>query len=101
LVVYFLVSAASGERSAGKFSEQNIWFKFNHGMEPSAGGGAEVIGGVGNTLLLVASLVIDASDSQPRRRALKIEPNAMGHEPGLNSDDIEPLLEYGESERHR
>ena len=51
LVVYFFVSAARDERSTQGFSEQNIWFKLNHGMERPAGGGAEVIGGAGNTLL--------------------------------------------------
>jgi hypothetical protein len=40
-------------------------------------------------------------DNQPRRRALKIEPNPMGHEPGLNDDNIESLLECGEGERQR
>jgi hypothetical protein len=37
----------------------------------------------------------------PRRRTLKIEPVHMGYREGLNYDDIESLLEYGESELHR
>ena len=36
----------------------------------------------------------------PRRRALKIKPAHMGYKPGLNHDNIESLLEYGEGERH-
>jgi hypothetical protein len=39
--------------------------------------------------------------SQPRRRTLKIKPAHMGYRTGLNYDDIESLLEYGEGEQHR
>jgi hypothetical protein len=49
--------------------------------------------------LLRAALV--DTDSQPRRRALGIKATPMGHKPGLNYDDIESLIEYGEGERHR
>lgn len=40
-------------------------------------------------------------ESQSRRRTLKIEPVHMGYRPGLNYDDVESLLEYGEGEHHR
>jgi len=49
--------------------------------------------------LLRAALV--GMDNQPRRRELCIKPTAMGHKPGLNYDNIESLIEYGEGERHR
>jgi len=39
--------------------------------------------------------------SRPRRRTLKIEPVPMGYRPGLNYDNVESLLEYGEGEQHR
>jgi hypothetical protein len=39
-------------------------------------------------------------DYTPRRRALVILPTHMGHQPGLNYDSIESLLEYGEGDRH-
>ncbi|MFL6465473.1 MAG: hypothetical protein ACJ73N_13805 [Bryobacteraceae bacterium] len=35
-----------------------------------------------------------------RRYKLKIKPTHMGHQTGLNYDDVESLLEYGEGERH-
>jgi hypothetical protein len=35
------------------------------------------------------------------RRTLRIKPTHMGHKPGLNYDNIESLLEYGEGEQHR
>ena len=41
------------------------------------------------------------ADRGPRGRTLKIEPDHMGHKPGLNYDNIESLLEYGEGEQHR
>jgi hypothetical protein len=40
-------------------------------------------------------------EKQPRRRTLKINPVHMGYRTGLNYDDIESLLEYGEGEQHR
>jgi len=51
-----------------------------------------------NDLLRVAMLGIDNS---PRRRQLEIKPAHMGHRPGLNYDDVESLLEYGEGDQHR
>lgn len=51
-----------------------------------------------NDLLRAALLDIDY---KPRRRALAIQPTHMGHKPGLNYDNIESLLEYGEGDRHR
>jgi hypothetical protein len=49
--------------------------------------------------LLRAALLGGAN--KPRRRTLKIKPTHMGYKPGLNYDNIESLLEYGEGERHR
>jgi hypothetical protein len=51
-----------------------------------------------NDLLRAALLSIDY---KPRRRALAIQPTHMGHKPGLNYDNIESLLEYGEGDQHR
>jgi hypothetical protein len=51
-----------------------------------------------NDLLRTALLGVDY---KPRRRALAIQPSHMGHKPGLNYDNIESLLEYGEGDRHR
>ncbi len=39
--------------------------------------------------------------NKPRGRTLRIEPTHMGYKPGLNYDNIESLLEYGEGDRHR
>jgi hypothetical protein len=41
------------------------------------------------------------AEKLPRRRTLKIKPVSMGYKPGLNYDDVESLLEYGEGEQHR
>ena len=49
-----------------------------------------------NDLLRTALMV----DSKPGR-ALRIRPTPMGQKPGLNYDNIESLIEYGEGERHR
>jgi hypothetical protein len=51
-----------------------------------------------NDLLRAALL---SADTSPRRRTLRIKPIHMGYKPGLNYDNIESLLEYGEGERHR
>jgi hypothetical protein len=51
-----------------------------------------------NDLLRAALLGVDY---KPRRRALRIQPTHMGYRPGLNYDNIESLLEYGESDQHR
>jgi hypothetical protein len=51
-----------------------------------------------NDLLRVALL---QQDQKPQGRKLKITPFPMGRRPGLNYDDVESLLEYGESEQHR
>jgi plasmid stability protein len=40
-------------------------------------------------------------ESQPRRRTLTIKPAHMGYRTGLNYDQIESLLEYGEGKQHR
>ncbi len=50
-----------------------------------------------NDLLRAALLNIE---TKPRRRTLRIKPARMGYKPGLNYDNIESLLEYGEGERH-
>ena len=51
-----------------------------------------------NDLLRLALL---QQDKKPRRRALKITPVHMGYRAGLNYDDVESLLAYGEGEQHR
>jgi hypothetical protein len=51
-----------------------------------------------NDLLRVALLGIDY---RLNRRTLAIQPTHMGHKPGLNYDNIESLLEYGEGDQHR
>jgi hypothetical protein len=51
-----------------------------------------------NDLLRAALLGLD---NKTRRRTLRIKPTHMGHKPGLNYDNIESLLEYGEGDRHR
>lgn len=40
-------------------------------------------------------------EKRPRRRTLKIKPVHMGYRAGLNYDDVESLLEYGEGGQHR
>ena len=40
-------------------------------------------------------------ENRPQRRTLKIKPAHMGHRTGLNYDDVESLLEFGEGEQHR
>jgi hypothetical protein len=39
--------------------------------------------------------------SKQPARTLRIQPAHMGHKPGLNYDDIESLIEYGEGALHR
>lgn len=51
-----------------------------------------------NNLLRLALLNTSAG---PMHRSLKIEPTPMGQIEGLNYDDVESLLEFGEGERHR
>jgi hypothetical protein len=51
-----------------------------------------------NDLLRAALLNLE---EKPKRRTLRIKPVAMGYRPGLNYDDVESLLEYGEGEQHR
>jgi hypothetical protein len=51
-----------------------------------------------NDLLRVALMGVD---NKPRRRTLRIKPAHMGYKPGLNYDNVETLLEYGEGEQHR
>ena len=40
-------------------------------------------------------------ETQPRRPTLKIKPVPMGFRAGLNHDDVESLIEYGEGDQHR
>jgi hypothetical protein len=40
-------------------------------------------------------------ENRPHLRSLKIQPDRMGYRMGLNYDDVESLLEYGEGEQHR
>lgn len=51
-----------------------------------------------NDLLRAA---LPGADNKPRRRTLRIKPSHMGQKPGLNYDNVEALLEYGEGEQHR
>jgi hypothetical protein len=51
-----------------------------------------------NDLLRAALLQLE---NKPQSRTLKITPFPMGYRPGLNYDDVESLIEYGEGERHR
>ncbi len=51
-----------------------------------------------NDLLRAALLNLD---NKPAHRTLTIKPIHMGYRAGLNFDDIESLLEYGEGEQHR
>jgi hypothetical protein len=51
-----------------------------------------------NDLLRAALLGVD---NRTRRRTLRIKPSHMGYKPGLNYDNVESLLEYGEGEQHR
>ena len=39
-------------------------------------------------------------ESRPTRK-LEIRPSHMGFKPGLDHDDVETLIEYGEGELHR
>jgi Arc/MetJ family transcription regulator len=51
-----------------------------------------------NDLLRVALL---HADQKSHSHKLKIKPTHMGYRAGLNHDDVESLLEYGEGEQHR
>ena len=51
-----------------------------------------------NNLLRAALL---KTENPAPRRIMRIAPSSMGHKPGLNYDNIESLLEYGEGDRHR
>jgi hypothetical protein len=51
-----------------------------------------------NDLLRLALLHVD---QKPGRRAIEIKPVHMGFRAGLDYDDVESLLEYGEGNRHR
>jgi hypothetical protein len=51
-----------------------------------------------NDLLRTALLRLE---TRPSPRALHIKPAHMGYKAGLNHDDIESLLEYGEGEQHQ
>ncbi len=44
---------------------------------------------------------LESAEQPPQRRTFKIQPFSMGYRTGLNYDDIESLIEYGEGERHR
>lgn len=54
-----------------------------------------------DTLNDLLRLALVQQDAKPRRRKFKIHPVHMGYRAGLNFDDVESLLEYGEGERHR
>ena len=42
-----------------------------------------------------------ARPDKSHRRALTMKPVSMGYRAGLNHDDIESLIAYGEGEQHR
>lgn len=52
------------------------------------------------TLNDLLRLALMAQSSPPVRRAFRVKAKHMGHRPGLNYDDIESLLEYGEGGHH-
>ena len=49
---------------------------------------------------LLRAALLTAGD-KPRRRTLRIKRIHMGYKPGLNHDNIESLLKYGEGEQRR
>jgi len=51
-----------------------------------------------NDLLRTALL---NSQTRPWTRSLRIKPTHIGYREGLNHNDVESLLEFGEGERHR
>jgi hypothetical protein len=52
------------------------------------------------TLNDLLRLALVAQSAPPVRPAFRVRPRHMGYRPGLNYDDIESLLEYGEGGRH-
>lgn len=53
-----------------------------------------------DTLNDLLRMALSGAVSMPRR-TLKIKPVRMGYKPGLNYDNIESLVAYGEGEPHR
>ena len=51
-----------------------------------------------NDLLRIALISLE---QEPTGRTLRIKPVHMGYNAGLNHDDIESLLDYGEGTAHR
>lgn len=49
---------------------------------------------------LLRTALLRAGESRPRR-SFEIRPVRMGYRAGLNYDDVESLVEYGEGEQHR
>jgi hypothetical protein len=49
---------------------------------------------------LLRAALLNAQEKPPRR-VLTIKPFQLGYKAGLNHDDVESLLEYGEGENHR
>lgn len=54
-----------------------------------------------DTLNDLLRLALIQQEKKPGRRVLKITPVHMGYRTGLNYDDVESLLAYGEGEQHR
>ncbi len=52
------------------------------------------------TLNDLLRLALVARSSPPARPAFRVKARHMGYRPGLNYDDIESLLEYGEGGHH-
>jgi hypothetical protein len=54
-----------------------------------------------NTLNDLLRLALLHLDQKPSRRSIEVKPVHMGFRAGLNYDNIESLLEYGEGDQHR
>jgi hypothetical protein len=54
-----------------------------------------------NTLNDLLRTALLNNTNKPQRRTLKIKAHHMGYKNGLNHDDVESLLEFGEGEQHR
>jgi hypothetical protein len=54
-----------------------------------------------DTLNDLLRMALMHQEQMPRGRTLKIVPVGMGYRPGLNYDDIESLIGYGEGDEHR
>ena len=53
------------------------------------------------TLNDLLRLALMAQSAAPVRRGFRVKARHMGYRPGLNYDDVESLLEYGEGGHHK